>query len=239
MLYNCYNTFYNPANMLMVIAGNFNPEELLIEIKKRIINNKNNGKIQRIYPEEPEEIYEKQKIQEMDVNNPIFVIAYKDKVLEDKTEQVKKHIAIEIILNILFGKSSELYKELYEKGLIYSKPDLDYEFSKEYAHIVIAGQSENPKEVQKEINEKLKQLKQNGINKEDFERIKKKIYGNYIMEYNDISDIARMVMSDYFKGINSYDYIQNYNQITKEYSEKILVENFDEEKQIISIVKGK
>ena len=100
MLYNCYNTFYNPANMLMVIAGNFNPEELLIEIKKRIINNKNNGKIQRIYPEEPEEIYEKQKIQEMDVNNPIFVIAYKDKVLEDKTEQVKKHIAIEIILNI-------------------------------------------------------------------------------------------------------------------------------------------
>ena len=59
------------------------------------------------------------------------------------------------------------------------------------------------------------------------------------MEYNDISDIARMVMSDYFKGINSYDYIQNYNQITKEYSEKILVENFDEEKQIISIVKGK
>ena len=239
MLYNCYNTFYNPANMLMVIAGNFNPEELLIEIKKRIINNKNNGKIQRIYPEEPEEIYEKQKIQEMDVNNPIFVIAYKDKVLEDKTEQVKKHIAIEIILNILFGKSSELYKELYEKGLIYSKPDLDYEFSKEYAHIVISGQSENPKEVQKEINEKLKQLKQNGINKEDFERIKKKIYGNYIMEYNDISDIARMVMSDYFKGINSYDYIQNYNQITKEYSEKILVENFDEEKQIISIVKGK
>ena len=239
MLYNCYNTFYNPANMLMVLTGDFNPEELLIEIKKRIINNKNNGKIERIYTEEPKEIYKKEKIQEMDVNNPIFIIAYKDKVLEDKVEQVKTHIAVEIILNILFGKSSELYKELYEDGLIHTKPDLDYEFSKEYAHIVIAAQSEDPKKVQKKLNEKVNQLKQQGLKKEEFERIKKKTYGNYIMEYNDVSDIARMIMSDYFKGINSYDYIQNYNQVTMEYAEKILMEKFDEEKQIISIVKGK
>ena len=52
------------------------------------------------------------KVAVMDVNNPIFVIAIKDQVLENKTEQVKKHIAIEIILNILLGRSSKLYKKL-------------------------------------------------------------------------------------------------------------------------------
>ena len=175
----------------------------------------------------------------MDVNNPIFVIAYKDKVSEDKIEQVKKHIAIEIILNIILGKSSQLYKELYEAGLLLAKPDLEYEFSKEYAHIIVFGQSDKPKEVMKQFNKKIKELKEQGITKEDFERIKKKIYGNYIMEYNDITDIARMIMSDYFKGINSFDYIEKYNEVTKEYTEKILKEQFDEEKQIISIVMGK
>ena len=38
-------------------------------------------------------------------------------LLENKTEQVKKHIAIEIILNMVLGKSSKLYKELYDEVL--------------------------------------------------------------------------------------------------------------------------
>lgn len=239
MLYNCYNTFYTPSNMLMVITGNFEPEELIEEVKKRIINNENKGEIKRIYPEETEKINEKQKIQSMDVNNPIFVIAYKDKMLDNKKEQVKKHIAIEIILNILLGKSSYLYKKLYEEGLIMTKPDLDYEFSKEYAHVVISGQSDNPEKLMEELNIEINNLKENGINEEEFNRIKKKVYGSYVMEYNDISGVARMIMSDYFKGINSFDYIENHTTITREYTQIILKDIFKEEKQVISIIKGK
>ena len=239
MLYNCYNTFYTPSNMLMVITGDFEPEKLIEEIKKRIINNENKGDIKRIYPEEPEEINQKQEIAIMDVNNPIFVIAFKDKVLENKTEQVKKHIAIEIILNMLLGKSSNLYKKLYEEGLIMSKPDLDYEFSKQYAHVTISGQSNNPEKVMEELKQEINRIKSEGIKGEHFNRIKKKIYGSYVMEYNDVSGIARMIMSDYFKGINSFEYIENHKQVTKEYTEKILKEVFDENKMIISIVKGK
>ena len=238
VLYNCYNTFYNPANMLMVVTGNFEPEAIINEIKKRIINNQNKGKIERIYPKEQEEINEKEKIQNMDVNNPLFVISYKDKVLKNKEEQVKKHIAIEIILNILLGKSSKLYKKLYEEGLIISQPDLDYEFSKEYAHIAISGMSINPEKIMYELNLRINELNKNGLDEKEFNRIKKKIYGSYVMEYNDISGIARMIMADYFKGINSFDYIENYNQVTLEYTKKVFEETFKETKQVISIVKG-
>lgn len=238
-LYDCYNTFYTPSNMLMVITGDFEPEKLIQEIKNRIVKNENKGEIKRIYPEEPEEI-NKEKIEAvMDVNNPIFVIAIKDKTLENETEQVKKHIAIEILLNIIAGKSSKLYKELYEKGIVMSPLDLDYEFSKQYAHIVISGQSNEPERVMKELKKEIEKLKKEGLEKQQFERIKKKIYGDYITEYNDISGVARMLMADYFKGINSFEYIENHKQVTKEYAEKILKEIFDENKMVISIVKGK
>lgn len=238
-LYDCYNTFYTPSNMLMVITGDFEPEKLIQEIKNRIVKNENKGEIKRIYPKEPEEI-NKEKIEAvMDVNNPIFVIAIKDKTLENETEQVKKHIAIEILLNIIAGKSSKLYKELYEKGIVMSPLDLDYEFSKQYAHIVISGQSNEPERVMKELKKEIEKLKKEGLEKQQFERIKKKIYGDYITEYNDISGVARMLMADYFKGINSFEYIENHKQVTKEYAEKILKEIFDENKMVISIVKGK
>ena len=43
ILYKCYNTFYNPSNMAMVVCGDFEPEELLKEVKKRLIDKKANG----------------------------------------------------------------------------------------------------------------------------------------------------------------------------------------------------
>ena len=238
-LYDCYNTFYTSSNMLMVITGDFEPEKLIQEIKNRIVKNENKGEIKRIYPEEPEEI-NKEKIEAvMDVNNPLFVIAIKDKTLENETEQVKKHIAIEILLNIIVGKSSKLYKELYETGIVMAPLDLDYEFSKQYAHIAISGQSVNPEKVMEELKKEIEKFKKEGLEEEQFKRIKKKIYGDYVTEYNDISGVARMLMADYFKGINSFEYIENHKQVTKEYAEKILREIFDENKMVISIVKGK
>ena len=238
-LYTCYNTFYTPSNMLMVVSGDFVPEDLIEEIKNRLIKKENIAEIKRIYEEEPEEINEKMKTVTMDVNNPLFVIAFKDKTLENKEELVKKHIAIEILLYMLIGKSSKLYQKLYKDGLVISAPDLDYEFSKQYAHITISGQSSNPEKLTEEFKKELKYLKENGIDEKIFNRIKKKIYGNYVMEFNDVSDIARMFMGDYFKGINSFDYLENHKQVTKEYTEEILNEVFDENKMILSIVKGK
>ena len=239
ILYTCYNTFYSPANMLMVISGDFEPEELVKEIKKRLIKKENVTEIKRIYPEEPEEINEAKKVVTMDVNNPLFVIGFKDKVLDNKEELVKKHIAIEILLYMLMGKSSSLYKKLYEQGLIIAQPDLDYEFSKQYAHITISGQSNNPEKLVEELKKEIENLKQNGIDEKVFERVKKKMYGSYVTEFNDVADIARMFMSDYFKGINSFEYIEKHKQVTLEYAHEILKEVFDENKMILSIVTGK
>ena len=48
-----------------------------------------------------------------------------------------------------------------------------------------------------------------------------------------------MFMGDYFKGINSFDYIEMHKQVTKEFTEEILRDMLDENKMILSIVKGK
>ena len=74
---------------------------------------------------------------------------------------------------------------------------------------------------------------------EHFERIKKKVYGDYVVEYNNISDISRMLLSDYFKGIESFDYIEQYETVTIEYTKQILQEIFDETKCIMSVIDKK
>ena len=236
VLYKCYNTFYNPSNMAMVFCGDFEPELLLEEIKKRLIENKANGDIKRIYPEEPEGIVQEKIEQNMDVSQPLFTIGIKDKIVENK-EIVRKHITIEILLNMLMGKSSKLYKELYDEGILFTVPSLDYEFAKGYAHILITGQSPEPEKVYDKFKKAVEYMKQNPINKEEFTRIKKRIYGEYVKEYNDTADIARMFLADFFKDINSFDYLEEIATVNEQYAEQVLKEVFDDKKMVISVIK--
>ena len=239
VLYKCYNTFYNPSNMVMCFCGDFEPEKLITEVKRRLIEKPIQGEIKRIYPKEQEEIVEKKIVKNMEVSMPLFVIGIKDKVLEKKQDAVKKHIAIEILLNIIIGKSSKLYKELYEKELLVAEPFLEYEFTDQYAHIAITGSSKDPDKVLEMINKEVQELKQNGINESDFERIKNMLYGNLVKEFNNVSDIAKMFVSDYFKEVNSFEYLEEYKKISKEYVKQILNEVFNENKTVLSIIKGK
>ena len=237
-LYTCYNTFYNPANMTMVICGDFVPEEILKEVKNRLVEKDKQAEIKRLYEKEPEEINEKSIEVTMDVSNPLFMLGFKDKINKDEN-MVKKHITVEIILDMLLGSSSELYKKMYEEGLILSTPDLDYEFSREYAHVLISGQSKDPKKVIEKIQNELNSMKEKGLEEEHFNRIKKKIYGGYVVEYNDSGSIARMILADCFKGINSFEYLESYNLITLDYAKQVLNDIFRENNMVFSIVNGK
>ncbi len=237
ILYKCYNTFYNPSNMAMVISGDFEPEKLLEEIKRRLIDSKSNGEIKRIFEDEPREIVKEKSEQKMEVSRPLYTIGIKDIPAEEK-EKVKKHISIEILLNILIGSSSELYKKLYEMGNSYSVPGIEYEFGKDYAYILISGQSNNPEELNDLFKEQIKKFIDNGIDNQDFERTRKMIYGEYIKEYNDVTSISRMFLSDYFKGINSFDYLEEINTINVEYLNQVLKDVFNEKNMILSVVRN-
>ena len=239
MLYKCYNTFYHPSNMVLTVAGDFEPEAILAEIKKRLKDNEVRGEITRIYPEEKLEINKKYAEKEMEVSLPLFMIGFKDNIKDKYNEVVKRHIAIEIILNMLIGKSSNLYNELYKEGYLLSQPDLEYEFGNEYSHVLIGGQSKNPQKVYEKIAEKIQEMRNNNINVQEFERIKKKIYGDYAVEYNNVADIGRMFTSDYIKGINSFEYMDKFEEIDAEYAKQVLKEIFTEDKMIMSVIKGK
>ena len=236
VLYKCYNTFYHPSNMTMVVCGDFEPEKLLEEIKKRLLPKENQTDIKRIYTAKEDKINVPEKIAQMEVSTPIFMMAYKD-IENNQEAAIKKHIAIEILLNIIIGKSSKLYKELYEEGLLLAQPDFDYEFSAQYAHTLISGASKESKKVAQKITDRIEQLKQQGLDDEEFERARRKLYGDYVIEYNSVANIARMFLADYFKEINSFDYLEEITTINEQYAEQILKEVFDDKKMIISVIK--
>lgn len=234
-LYKIYNSFYRPENMIIVLSGDFKPEETFEKIKSKITMKSNPNETKRVYNNEQEEIVQKYIEKSMNISMPIVLMAYKDNNL--KSDKIKKDIAIDILGCILFGKSSELFKSLYESGKIFSEPVINYEFSKTYSHILIQFQTNYVQDVIEEVNSYINNLKKCGINEQDFERAKKRIYGDCIKDYNEVSVIATSFVSDYFKGIDSFDYFEEFATINKEYVEKVLKDLFIDSRRVVSVVK--
>jgi predicted Zn-dependent peptidase len=233
-LYKIYNSFYVPGNMIMVLAGDFKPESTIELIKKHMVMTKEPSASKRIYNEEPKEIVQKYVEKEMDISMPCVLIGYKDNDLD--SNKIQKDIAVEIIGSILLSKSSKTFEELYESGKIFSEPSIQYEFSKTFAHVMIQFQSHNKEDVIEKIEENLNKLKEDGIQEEDFQRAKKKLYGELVKSYSEVSNVASATIADYFKGISSFEYINEFKVIEKSYVEKVLNELFVEENKVISVI---
>ena len=184
----------------------------------------------------------------MDVNLPIAMFGFKDNFNKDRLESgyekdnievVKYDVALQIALELIAGKSTELYENLYNEGLVTREFGLSFSYEEDYAYTAFDIESTNYEEVIKRVLNKIEELKQNGINEEEFKRVLKMLYGNFVKGFNDVSRIATMVISDYFKGVNSFDYVEVYNKIDKSYVEDVIRKHFNKEKMAISVVKPK
>ena len=171
----------------------------------------------------------------MNISKPIFIVGYKDKPADEHI--VRKALAIECICNIIIGKSSNLYQKLYKEGLISNEISYNYEYSKKYAHLLIQSTSNNPEKVAEELEKEINYFIENGFNETEFNRIKKKMYGEYVKEYNDVSYIGNNFLSNYFKGINPFEFLEECAVLDKSYVEQVLKEVFNKDKKVLSIVK--
>lgn len=238
-LYNCYNTFYHPSNMALFIAGDLDKEEVFKKVEEGFaeLNYEKPHVITRQYTEEPTDIREGYIEERMLVSTPLFQIGYKDnRVGMDGIELATKEIAINILIDMIFGKSSDLYEGLYEKGLIDQSFGFDYVCERDYGHIIIGGESRSPMEVKGIIDGNISRIKKEGLDKETFERIKRKQIGENLSYYNSIEYIGNSFIGYYFKNINFLEYIKLLTEIRLETVEEYANSILDENRQVISII---
>ncbi len=209
LLTTCYNTFYNPSNMVLFVIGDLSFDEIMKTINKiEKPNSRIVEKIERRFPVEPNEVGESIIIENMETAVPLFYIGFKDYELGlTGKEQVKKDSITNFILEMLVGQSSVFYKELYEEGLIDGNFGSYYTGKETYGHSLIAGQSPNPELVFEEIVKLINRPIEEVLKEEDFNRIKRKNLGSFIMGLNSIEFIANNFVDLYFDDFNLLDYL--------------------------------
>lgn len=203
LLHRCYRTFYNINNMVLAVAGNFDPQ-VVLDAADRILKPADKQTIARGVCDEPEEVCESYVEQILPVAQPLFQIGFKGKA-GTETENVRGQVMDEILLEIMAGEASPLYRRLYDEGLINQTFASEAMSSRDYALTMFSGESRDPQEVYEGIKEEILRVKSQGIGKEDFARAKKAVYGRYMGMYGRVDSVAGLMVATHFAGVSLYD----------------------------------
>lgn len=241
LLYKCYNNFYNMANMILFVIGDISETDVgeCVESVIKDYEILDNLPI-RDYGNEPEKILKNTVHQTMEVSVPSFMLGYKDTDTGyDGIELLKKATEYSIILELAFGKTSDIYNELVDKGLIMGFLDFDAECEKSYCHISVSGESKEPDKVREVIFEGVKKLKENGLNKKDIDRLKKAYLGRFLKQFDHITSVAHGFLANAFNNIGIFDYVDVITEITVDDINNRLKESLDENLSVLSVIDPK
>jgi len=148
-LYTCYNTFYHPTNMMFVLSGNFDLQEVQQTIEQ--------NQAQKDYDEQPKITVEKTidvthtkaKAVKQDIvaKTNYITILYKDICAQgiDKPPQYQELIS-DILLDMLFSELSLYTEKFLEDGLIEEELGYSVNYQTEYAYAMWQVSTKKPNE---------------------------------------------------------------------------------------------
>ena len=212
-LYDCYNRFYDLSNMFIVLAGDFNADEVLDFIYKNLKTSENSVKATSVMPDEPTQVKEHFVSCNLDVSKPLFCLGFKQ---ASKTPTTKQTVCMEILLKMLAGNASDLYKELLDEGLINEEFSFEYFNGRSFALPIFEGESENPKAVMDKILNKAENYKQNGLDAKLFEAVRRDLYGRSLRRFDAAESVCSMLTDATVLGYNLFEYFDVLSKITPE-----------------------
>lgn len=211
-LYDCYNTFYQPSNMFVVITGNFDYNEAFEVIKnnKRLKERSTKKDFEIIYLDEPDKIKEKEVKLQVNLVKP--KLSYNIKLLYDVEDKFMYSMYITMFLSLTFGNSSKFWERMRNEGKVTSFGYTKMTTNK-HMNITILAETDKADELVKDIENELKNI---NIDEADVERLKKVWIASEVAMIDNISvtlDNIVYDVIDYGKLIpNKFELIRKINK---------------------------
>lgn len=210
-LYTCYNTFYHPANMFVVVSGNVDPEKTIKLIeenqKKKEFEDFNKIKVKEY--KEPDKIEKAKETLNLNVTIPKLCLSYKINISKIKgVSERKVKTYLSIFFDLKFGMTSLLNEELREKDIITDSLGGDAIDVKSHVLYTVCGETNRKDELLEALMNSMEDL---SINEDELERKKKVYLSSLIYMTDNIFRLNHKVMND----INKYGEIidNNYDEI--------------------------
>ncbi|AYW46298.1 EF-P 5-aminopentanol modification-associated protein YfmH [Tetragenococcus koreensis] len=210
-LYESYQTFYHPSNMILFVVGNIDPQETMSWIKENQVAKTfpEIRQIKRYFPQETSEDIVSYSSATMPVSRPKVVLGVKgfeENLPEGNKEQLRFRTAINLLLQLLLGDTSKNYLRLYQGGIIDDSFGFEFLLDRSFYLADFSSDTERPEEFFAEIEQIILNFaNEKEVNEENLARLKKKMLGRYFQSLNSLEYIANQFTQDLFGQLTLFD----------------------------------
>lgn len=234
LLYKCYETFYNPANMFICLVGNIDTDKALKQIEESIID-RAPVEITRGEFQEPQTVVKPYVEQRLAVNTPMFCLGFKQNIASPY-RRLKSKVCVDLLLQLICGDASPLYARLMNEGLINDDFGSEYFNGNGYAAVIFEGESSDPERVASEIKAEINRLREDGVSKKLFSAAKCAMYGDMVRRFNSVENLAMSLTECAMCGYSLFDEIKmvksvSYDDVMKRF------DVFSDENAVLSVIK--
>ena len=204
VLYRCHRAFYRPDNMMLCVVGDVDPEAVR-DTALRLLPEKPSHTVEKETWQEPMTVENPEITCKMEVAMPMFQLGFKCEPQDGGEAAVRLEMVGDLAAEALFGESSPLYLELYEKGLIDSSFGGGFESLNGMAMLTCSGDSDDPWAVRQAILDRAKELAQKGVEEADFLRMKRSALGRRMRDLDSFNSTCFRLCAYHF---SQFDYMK-------------------------------
>lgn len=208
VLLSAYNHWYTPKNMKVVMVGNVDPDRSVEAVMESLTPEflaRHSGAVMAPVSE-PAWVNQGRIEEAFPTTIPTLYVGFKDNRPPVGSEATTQYASASVVMDILFGKSSELYQQLMGKGLVTGALGMEYSLEADYAHGMVGSESLNPEGAWELMDKFLTTEAGSLITAEEVERVKRKTIGRFLQACNSVESLARMNVTMVNRGMDLFDY---------------------------------
>ncbi|MBQ9785392.1 MAG: insulinase family protein [Clostridia bacterium] len=237
LLYRAHELFYAPDNMVLVVCGDVDADEVLAVADRTLTAPTSAHRVERLMPDEPAAVEKSYIEARMSLSKPIFSIGIKDDTPSaDPVARARREFAMTLLNEVLFSQSGTFYHTLFEEGLITPSFAHGYSADASFAFNCITGESDRPEEVLTRFWAYVERVKDEGLSDEDVERARRVLYADEIRAYDSTEEIANRLLSFVLDGIDMFDVPEWIRAVSREELEELMRALYRRERTALSVI---
>ena len=216
-LYLCYNNFYSPNNMFILVVGKFPMEEAMSVIHQELDTRENLEKAEIATIKEKKSVRKKEDSFVGNIQVPKIAVGLKVPIADlGEYEDLELDLYLTMFTTMLFGSSS-LFRERARNEKLLNNFYSDWDNTEQYKTYMILSSTNHPESLVQEIK---KELSNHELDEAMFDRMKKVWIANEVKMADYIDSTVNNIYDDmirYHKVIpNKVDMIRKMNMKTLE-----------------------
>ncbi len=222
ILHLCHRAFYTPANMILCVVGDVEPEAIAATALHILGDQADLPAVKSPFPEETMAVTTHTVTEKMDVAMPMFNLGFKCEPLGKGKNAIEQEIIGDLAAEVLFGEASALYLDMYGQGLIDSSFGGGFETIDGCALLNCSGDSYQPEAVKNAILAEAARLCAEGIDEGQFLRLKRSAMGRRIRDLDSFDSTCFRLCAYQMTDFDYFQFPELYHGITAQQVQQFL-----------------